>query len=192
MVKQGPLREILLLQENVPAALVVTSLTRTSTTATAITAVPHLYTTNDYVLIAGATPAGYNFTKIKVTVTGPTSFTYPVLGTLASPATGSITATYFSGPGGEHVIGWESFRTIHAELIPVKAWESLQVQALQGQLDYRFRIHTVDSGGITNEMRALWTPQWPVGAPVHTLEIGGILPEGDGRQWHVLDMSEVV
>jgi len=185
------LREILELQENVPDALEVTSLTRVTTTATAITAAPHGYTSGDYVTMAGATVSGFNGKK-QVTVTGASSFTYVVAGTLVTPALGTITSTYFSDAQGGHAIGWESFRTIHAEPIPVKAWESLQVQALQGQLDYRFRIHTVDSGGITNEMRALWTPQWAAGSPEHVLEIGGILPEGDGRQFVILDCGEVV
>jgi len=191
MVKQGPLREILLLQENVPDALVVTSLTRVTTTATALTATPHGYTTNDFVQMALAVPSGYNG-KVKITVTGASSFTYPVLGSLATPATGPITVTYVSDAQGGRKIGWTTFRTMHAELIPVKAWESLQVQALQGQLDYRFRIHSVDSGGITTQMRALWTPQWPAGASVHTLEIGGILPDGDGRSFTFLECGEVI
>jgi hypothetical protein len=168
----------------------VTSLTRTSTTATAATAAPHGYTTGDFVLVAGATPAGYNG-KVKITVTGPSAFTYSVVGTLATPATGPITVTYVSDAGGGRKIGWDDFRSIAAELTPVRAWERLQVQALQGQLDYRFRVHSVDCGGVTPQMRALWTPQWPADQPTHTLEIHGVLPDGDGRQWTFLECGEL-
>jgi head-tail adaptor len=185
------LRESIEIQENLPDPVPVATLTRTSATATVTTATPHGFTTGDFVQIAGTTPTGYGG-KVKITVTGPTTFTYPVLGTLATPATGTITVTYVSDAQGGRKIGWEALRTIHAEAIPVKAWEKLQVQALQGQLDYRFRIHTVDAGGITDEMRIVWTPQWPAGSPVHTLEISGILPDRDGRQFVFLEAGETV
>jgi head-tail adaptor len=185
------LRESLTIQENVPDPVSVTSLTRTSTTATVTTAAPHGYASNDYVTVAGSTPAGYNG-RPKITVTGPSSFTYPVSGVLATPATGTISVTYYSDAQGGREISWSTFRTVRAELIPVKAWEKLQVQALQGQLDYRFRVHAVDANAITNAMRILWTPQWPAGQAPHTLEIHGVLPDGDGRQWALIDCGETV
>lgn len=74
----------------------VASLTRSGTTATVTTEDPHDYATNDSVTIAGAAAAvgvisPYNGT-FTVTVTGPTTFTYAVTGTPASPATGTIVA----------------------------------------------------------------------------------------------------
>jgi hypothetical protein len=72
-------------------ARTVTTITRTSTTATVTMALAHGYTTGNSILIAGATPAGYNGTFI-ITVTGANTFTYPVPNTLATPATGTITA----------------------------------------------------------------------------------------------------
>ena len=185
------LRESIEIQENLPDPLPVATLTRTSATATVTTTAPHGFTTGDFVQMAGAVPSGYAG-KVKVTVTGATTFTYPVLGTLTTPATGTITVTYVSDAQGGRKIGWNPFRTLHAEAIPVKAWEKLQVQALQGQLDYRFRIHTVDSVGITDEMRIVWTPQWPAGSPVHTLEISGVIADGDGRQFVFLEAGETV
>jgi len=184
------LRESLTIQENVPDALSVT-LTRTTTTATATTLVPHGYASNDYVTVTGATPAGYNG-KVKIAVTGLSTFTYTVSGVLATPATGTVTVTYFSDAQGGRKIGWATFRTIRAELVPVKAWEKLQVQALSGQLDARFRVHAIDAGGITDRMRAVWTPQWPAGQSTHTFEIAGVLPDGDGREWTLLDCGEVI
>jgi head-tail adaptor len=187
--KPGPFRETLIIQENVPDPIPVTSLTRTSTTATVQTATPHTYTTGDFVTIAGAVPAGYNG-KWKVTVTGPSTFTYPgVNGALVTPATGAITSTYVSNAQGQVASGWNDFATIFAEQLAVRAYEKLQVQALQGQLDYRFRTHA--RGDLTTEMRARWTPTWPPGSGEHTLEIHGVVPDGDGRQYMFLEMGEV-
>jgi head-tail adaptor len=184
----GTMREMLAIQENVPDSISVTSLTRTSTTATATTATAHGYSSNDYVTIAGATPAGFNG-KVKITVTGATTFTYPVVGTLATPATGTITVVYVSDAQGGRRIGWAPLTTIWAELLPVRATERLQAQALQVQLDYRFRIQA--RADLTPEMRALWTPQWPPSSPAHTLEIHGIVPDGDGRHYQILECGEI-
>jgi len=185
---QPVLRERLTVQENVPDAVAVTSLTRVTTTATVITATPHGYATGDFVTIALAVPAGYNG-KVKITVTGASSFTYLVNGALATPATGTITVTYVSDAQGGRKIGWNTLDTIWAELLPVRAMERLQAQALQAALDYRFRVHVRPD--LTPEMRALWTPQWPAGSPLHTLEIHGIVPDGDGRQYLVLECGEI-
>jgi head-tail adaptor len=188
MTGTGKLRERLTIQENLPDVLSVTTLTRVTTTATATTAAPHGYVSGDFATIAGATVAGFNGNK-QVTVTGPTTFTYQVLSSLVTPAAGTITATYFSSAGGGHVIGWATLADIWAELLPVRAMERIQAQALQAELDYRFRIHT--RGDLTHEMRALWTPQWPPGSPLHTLEIHGITPDGDGRQYLLLECGEI-
>jgi len=56
-----------------------------------VTEVGHPYTTGDWVIIAGATQTEYN-TTAKVTKTGANTYTYPINGTPASPATGSPTA----------------------------------------------------------------------------------------------------
>lgn len=188
MAKHGPFRERLTIQENNPDPIAVTSLTRVSTTATATTAAPHGYTTNDYVTVAGATPTAYNG-KVKITVTGPSSFSYQVAGTPATPATGTITVVYVSDAQGGRKIGWADLATIYGEQLAVRAFEKLQVQALQGQLDYRFRVYV--RGDITTEMRALWAPRWPPGAPTHTLEIHGIVPDADGRDFMFLECGEV-
>lgn len=64
------------------------SLTRVTTTATATTDVPHTLVTGDPVTITGAIAANYNVTAA-ITVTGPTTFTYPVTNAGATPDTGS-------------------------------------------------------------------------------------------------------
>jgi head-tail adaptor len=188
----GALHERLLIQENVPDAISVTSLTRASTTATATTAVAHGYLTGDFVRVAGATPTGYTGTW-KITVTSATTFTFTVTNTLTTPATGTITALYVSDAQGGRKIGWATLATaplgIWAELLPQRALERLQAQALSSSIDYRFRIRT--RSDVTAQMRAVWSPSWQARAPVHTLEIHGVLPEGDGRTWLLLETGEL-
>jgi hypothetical protein len=77
--------------ENRDPAISVSSITRTSGTATATSAAPHGYTTGDTVLITGANQAEYNG-EHQITVTGASTFTYAVTGSPATPATGTITA----------------------------------------------------------------------------------------------------
>jgi len=67
----------------------VTSITRSSSTATVNTNSAHGLKTNDIVAITGANEVEYNVTAAVVTVTGNTTFTYTVTGTPATPATGS-------------------------------------------------------------------------------------------------------
>ncbi len=73
------------------ATLDVTSITRSSTTATVTTTAAHGLTSNNWVTIAAASPAGYNGVW-QITVTGASTFTYTVSSGLTTPATGTITA----------------------------------------------------------------------------------------------------
>jgi uncharacterized phage protein gp47/JayE len=70
----------------------ITSLTRSGTTVTAITASAHNLASNLSVTIAGAVESDYNGT-FTITVISETSFTYEITGTPSSPATGTITVT---------------------------------------------------------------------------------------------------
>jgi hypothetical protein len=74
------------------AAQSVSSITRSSSTATVTTAASHGYSSDDWITIAGASESGFNGT-FQVTSTGATTFTYS-LGTLTptTPASGTITA----------------------------------------------------------------------------------------------------
>lgn len=68
----------------------IQGITRSGTTATATTFVPHGLTTGEVVFVTGAVQAAYNGQKT-VTVTGASTFTYPgVAGNPTTPATGSI------------------------------------------------------------------------------------------------------
>jgi hypothetical protein len=69
----------------------VTSLTRTGTTATVVTASPHEFVTGDQISVSGADQVEYNG-RFTITVVNPTTFTYTVFGDPATPATGTIVA----------------------------------------------------------------------------------------------------
>lgn len=68
----------------------VTSITRSSSTATLTAAAVHGLSTGQAILVAGATQTEYNGTFL-CTVTSTTVLTYTVTGTPATPATGTIT-----------------------------------------------------------------------------------------------------
>jgi hypothetical protein len=72
------------------APLAVTSITSSGTTATLTTTAPHGLAGTANVVIAGAAPNGYNGTFL-ATITGASTFTYPLASSLSSPATGAIT-----------------------------------------------------------------------------------------------------
>ena len=71
----------------------VTSITRSSSTATVTTATAHGMSTGDTVSIKGASQSEYNG-EFTITVTSSTTFTYTVSGSPATPATGTIKWRY--------------------------------------------------------------------------------------------------
>jgi uncharacterized phage protein gp47/JayE len=71
----------------------VTSITRSGTIATATTASDHNMATGMTVTVAGADQAEYNGSFL-ITVTGTDTFEYTVTGSPATPATGTITASF--------------------------------------------------------------------------------------------------
>lgn len=194
----GLMREKLLVQLNSPPSLIVSSLTRSSTTATVTTTVPHGYLATDYVKIAGCngSTTGYNsgVSGVKI-VAAPTSttFTFTCSGSLATPATGTITVVYFKNAGGgqgENGAAWRTLDSLAAEMIPLGSMERLQIQAVQSTVQYRFRVHR--RSDIEPTMRVLWTPSWVSGEARKTLVlIGPPLPVGDGRRFMYLECSEV-
>lgn len=74
-----------------PTAQTLTSITSSSTTATA-TLADHGYYTNDYVTIAGANESAYNG-KFQITKVDDDSFTYTMASDPDDTATGTLTAT---------------------------------------------------------------------------------------------------
>lgn len=182
----GRMRERLALQTQTPRTVKVTSLTQSAGTATAATGQAHGFTTGDFVVVAGATPAGFNG-RAKVTVTGERAFTFSVDAALVSPASGTITVVYESDAAGGRAASWRTVATVWAEMMPIRSAERLQLQAVQSDTAYRFRVRTRPD--LTTELRARWTPRWPSGAGEQVLEINGVLPWEDGLTYQVLDCA---
>lgn len=80
----------------------ISSITRSSSTATVTTAAAHGYTTGQRVTVSGVDQADYNGT-FEITVTGAAAFTYTVSGTPTTPATGSMVVASFGIP--ESILG---------------------------------------------------------------------------------------
>lgn len=76
-------------------SLIITSLTRSGTTAIAETASEHFLATGQSVTISGASQSQYNVTA-QILVTAVNEFTYQIVGTPVTPATGSpiLTGTW--------------------------------------------------------------------------------------------------
>ena len=188
----GAMRERLTIQQDLWPTLPVTSLTRSGTTATAVTHVAHGYASQDYVTIVGAVPAGYTG-KVKITVVDAVTFTYPVSAALSSPATQATTVTYASDAGSGRKAHWVACGTIFAERIALTATERLQAATIQAIVTYSFRVRVRPD--LSPQQRALWTPRWPVGAAERTLEINGVLPWTDpyagGTRFSLLQCAEV-
>lgn len=184
----GELTEQLTIQSPTPVAVSVSSLTSAGGTATATTAAPHGYATGDFVTIAGADQAAYNG-EVQVTVTGASTFTYPVAGGPVTPATGTITATFTSDAAGGQGSGWHQLAVVWGSMTALSAAELLQAQAINSTQTYRGKIYYRPD--VTPKMRILWTPyQFP--AP-KTLQIHGVLPDRDEpRRFLILDVGELV
>lgn len=73
--------------------LSVASITRSGTIATVTTTTEHGLSSFVPVTIAGADQTQYNVTDAAIVITGLTTFEYTVVGSPATPATGTITAT---------------------------------------------------------------------------------------------------
>lgn len=78
-------------------AKAITSITRSSTTATVTTTAAHSYSSGQRITIAGSDQAAYNAT-FEITVTGAATFTFTVTGSPTTPATGTMTAANLGIP----------------------------------------------------------------------------------------------
>jgi head-tail adaptor len=72
----------------------------------------------------------------------------------------------------------------------MKSWESLQLKAIQSEMTYRFRIRA--RADVTPQMRAVWTPRWPMGSAAQTLELTGVQPDPkDVLRYQLLDVVRI-
>lgn len=74
----------------------ISGITRSGQTATATTASPHGLASNVAPDISGVNETEYNGTDIEITVISAIQFTYQIIGTPATPATGTILAAFVS------------------------------------------------------------------------------------------------
>ena len=127
------------------------TITRVSTTAT-VSCTAHGFSTGDSVIIAGATPSGYNGTYT-VTVVDANTFTYTCSGALATPATGNIYCA-FAGDwtgngnpwdGGKWDFGNPSW-DLSTDYVP-PGMSADRVTPGQLYLNVRFKTTTPFSGG---------------------------------------------
>jgi hypothetical protein len=107
-------------QRDADSAAAITSITRSSNTATVTAAGTHGLSTGDHVKISGASQSDYNG-RFKITKTGSTTFTYTVLNTPVTPATGTKTwvQVYIKHRGKIRSIspGTGQYRKKHARVI---------------------------------------------------------------------------
>lgn len=134
--------------------LLVTSITRSGSVATATTSTPHRLATGMEVTVSGADQAEYNVIA-SVTVTGENIFTYAVTGTPVTPATGTISETsdfasinvqaITTGPGTNMQAG----AILNVNLPNVETQAYVQFGALAGgadlELDPAYRDRIIES-----------------------------------------------
>lgn len=85
-----------------------------------------------------------------------------------------------------HSATWVPLAIVRAALIPQSAGEQVQGVSVGSQNDYRFVV--TQRTDVKTTMQVLWTPSW--GGSQQTLQITGVLPDGNGRQSMVLLCSQ--
>ena len=177
-------------------SLTISSITRSSTTATATTAQAHNLSTGCSVTVSGATQTDYNITA-SITVTSPTTFTYTVANSPATPATGTpvVTAGDFYTTRPIKVVGAFT-RTANVDtplaIISEQYWTNVSdkasTSATQTKLLYRTSypfgqvlVYPVPTGTPELHIRSLKTV-----AQYSTLTTSQILPPG---YLHLLEIA---
>jgi len=122
----------------------IVSITRSGTTATATTISDHGLASNVAVTIAGAGEADYNVTDVEITVTSLTEFTYQVSGTPATPATGTITASFTNA-----LVSIDS--SLEGKDKNLEANASLTLQSPIAGVDNELRVDYGEVGGGTDQ-----------------------------------------
>ena len=130
-------------------AQAVTSITRSSATATVTTTASHGYSTGDWITIAGAGEASYNGT-FQITKTGAATFTYTVPGTPATPASGTITARigYIRHRGKLRVANPDPGQ-YHAPLVRVVSYDGIRDLAESTLREIAIQVNKTESELLT-------------------------------------------
>lgn len=171
----GALTEQITILSSTPVAIAVTSITRVGQVVTVTTATAHGFTTGDYAVHAGAGQPEYNV-EAPVTVTGPTTYTFVVSGAPATPATGTITATWTSDSQGGGGSGWYTLDSgVWANIEAMSAGEQLAAGGISaiGSYNCMIRYRT----DVKETMRVVWRQK---GEPAgRTYEIHAVQPNKD-------------
>ena len=122
------------------ASAAITSISRSSTTATVTTTADHGLSNNMWVRVAGAVETDYNGVY-QVTVTGTDTYTYTVGGTPSTPATGTITFVQLKIPlrwDGIQTADWvlTSYGTISSPLIYLPTSDFGMIQSDRAFIQY--------------------------------------------------------
>lgn len=180
----GAMRERIEVEAKGWPALVVT-IARVGAVATITTLVAHDWQSDDYVTVAGASPADYNGVK-QVTVTGPTTATFAIGSGVSTPPTGTITATFLKDAQGSVRDSWVLVALMPAAVAPLSAQERLaQPPALMTTRFTRFQVRNI--AGLSEQQRVKWTPVWPPESAEQVLQITGVVPVDDGRRFLFLE-----
>jgi hypothetical protein len=182
----GAMRDTLVIQQQDPA-LAIVSITRSGTVATVTTLTAHGRASGDFMQVAATVPTGYNG-RVKITVTGLTTFTYTVSDALATPATTPGTATYATDAAGGRNPVWSNVATgVAAERVSLSASERLAAEAVQGVETARWRVYA--NPDFRAGMRVVLTPVWPANAAQQVFGITGIRPVDDDPQFMWIDAT---
>lgn len=132
----------------------VTSLTQSAGTATCTTTAVHGLTTNDYVVIRGAQPDGYNKVA-QVTVSSTTVFTYSVDSGLSSPATGTPVVSFVIIHGLTDASGNISASRTWGAAQEMKGWARLKTTSspFYKQDDIAFTVDTTNGNTINSVLQ---------------------------------------
>jgi head-tail adaptor len=171
----GAFRDRLEILSATPPAIEVVSLGRVGTEAIGMTSAPHGFERGDYVVIAGATPLGYNGQRALLDVPSTTEFSYVVSDTLATPAAGSITVRYKSNAQGGVEGGPWSAGALWGEVVALRASERLAAETVASTLAYRITTHYRPD--LNETMTLEWRPY--LEARPKELRIAGVVDHPD-------------
>lgn len=168
----GAMIETIAVEQKGWSALVVT-IARAGAIATITALAAHGWQSGDYVTVAGATPSDYNGVQ-QVTVTGPTTATFSIGSGVATPPTGTITATFLKDSQGYVRESWVLFAEMRAGDVPLSAQERLaQPPALMTTRFNRFIV--INRAGLNEQQRIRWTPTHPPESDEQILQITGVV-----------------
>ncbi len=151
------------------------------------TVVPHNWQSGDYVQVAGDTSSPSVNGVHQVTVTGPTTATFPLESGVGSPAPTGLTATFLKDAQGSVRDSWVSVALMPAAVVPLSAQERLaQPPALMTTRFTRFQVRNI--AGLNEQQRVRWTPTHPPESPEQILQITGVVqPPSDDRRFLMLE-----